>query len=203
MSDLLRLKLDREVNEEEFLSFLDFHQFQYSIEEEEILNINTMINEKSSLVLIDEKKLEEFKVLVLVYKDLLANKSQRNLNIPIENSLIDYEKTRKINTIELVNDNEPSGDEIFKKANEGEVISEKDMEDSFYGHRKRKKDSKKDEPLQIILNKDEFLEEFQEETKMFDKLQLENKYEIVKDILKILGLVIFTAILVLIFILIR
>lgn len=203
MSDLLRLKLDREVNVEEFMSFLDFHQFQYKVEEEEILNIKTMINEKSSLILIDEKKLEEFKVLVLVYKDLLANKSQRNLNIPIENSLIDYEKTRKINTVELVNENEPSGDEIFKKANDGEVLSEKDMEDSFYGNRKRKKDSKKEEPLQIILDKEEFLEDFQEETKMFDKLQIENKYEMIKDILKITGLLIFTAILVLIFILIR
>lgn len=203
MSDLLRLKLDREVNVEEFLSFLDFHQFQYKIDEEEVLNIKTMINEKSSLVLIEEKKLEEFKVLVLVYKDLLANKSQRNLNIPIENSLIDYEKTRKINTIELVNEDEPSGEEIFKKANEGEAISEKDMEDSFYGHRKKKKDSKKDEPLKIILNKEEFLEDFQEETKMFDKQQLEVKYKIMKDILKIIGLLIFTAILVLIFILIR
>jgi hypothetical protein len=203
MSDLLRLKLDREVNVKEFLSFLDFHQFQYKMEEEEILNIKTMVNEKSFLVLIDENKLEEFKVLVLVYKDLLANKTQRHLNIPIENSLIDYEKTRKINTIELVNENEPSGDEIFKKANEGELISERDMEDSFYGNRKRKKDSKKEEPLQIILNKEEFLEEFQEDTKVSDNQQTENKYVAIKDILKILGLLIFTAILILIFILIR
>lgn len=203
MSDLLRLKLDKGVNVNEFLSFLDFHQFQYKKEEEEILNIQTMVNEKSYLVLIDENKLEEFKVLVLVYKDLLANKTMRDINIPIENSLIDYEKTRKINTIELVNDNEPSGEEIFKKANEGEVISEKDMEDSFYGNRKRKKNTKKEEPLQIILNKEEFLEDFEEETKIFDNQQAENKYLIIKDILKIIGLLIFTGILVLIFILIR
>jgi hypothetical protein len=207
MSDLLRLKLDKEVNVKEFLSFLDFHQFQYTKEEEEILNIQTMVNEKSYIVLIDENKLEEFKVLVLVYKDLLANKTMRQINISIEKSLIDYEKTRKINTIELVSQNEQSGDEIFKKANGGDVISEKDMEDSFYGNRKRKKDSKKDskkeEPLQIMLNKEEFLEDFQEDTKMFDNQQLENKYVGIKDILKIIGLLIFTGILVLIFMLIR
>ncbi len=199
MNDLLRLKIDREVNAKEFLSFLDFHQFQYKTEEEEILNIKTMDNEKSFLVIIDENKLEEFKVLVLVYKDLLANKTLRHLNIPIENSLIDYEKTRKINTIELLDDNKPTGDEIFSKANNGELITEKDMEDSFYGHRKKKKDVKQEEQLQIILNK----EDFQEDIQKIDNEQVESNNGVIKDIFKVLGLLIFTGILILVFILIR
>ncbi|KAF0091642.1 MAG: hypothetical protein FD141_1431 [Fusobacteria bacterium] len=199
MNDLLRLKLDREVNVKEFLSFLDFHQFQYKTEEEEILNIQTMVNEKSFLVLIDENKLEEFKVLVLVYKDLLANKSLRHLNIPIENSLIDYENTRKINTIELVDGNSPSGDEIFSKANNGELLTEKDMENSFYGHAKKKKDAKKAEPIQLLLNKEDFIEEIP----MIDNEEVQSNNGFIKDIFKTLGLLIFTGILVLVFILIR
>lgn len=199
MNDLLRLKLDKEVNVKEFLSFLDFHQFQYKTEEEDVLNIQTMVNEKNYLVLIDEKKLEEFKVLVLVYKDLLANKSSRDINIPIENSLIDYEKTRKINTIELVGENQPSGDEIFNKANQSEIVTEKDMEDSFYGHRKKKKDSKMEEPIKSILNK----EDFQEDIKVIEVENSEINNGSIKDIFKIFGLLIFAFILVLIFILIR
>jgi hypothetical protein len=199
MSDLLRLKLDREVNVKEFLSFLDFHQFQYKAEEEEILNIQTMVNEKSFLVIIDENKLEEFKVLVLVYKDLLANKSLRHLNIPIENSLIDYEKTRKINTIELVDENSLNGDDIFTKANNGEPLTEKDMEDSFYGHAKRKKDAKKAEPIQLLLNKEDFVEEIP----MIDNEEVQGNSGFIKDIFKIIGLLIFTGLLVLVFILIR
>ncbi len=199
MNDLLRLKLDRDVNVKEFLSFLDFHQFQYKTEEEEILNIQTMVNEKSFLVVIDENKLEEFKVLVLVYKDLLANKTLRHLNIPIENSLIDYEKTRKINTIELVDENEPNGDEIFSKANNGEIATEKDMEDSFYGYRKKKKEPKKAEPIQIILKK----EDSQEDISMMDSEEVKSGNGFIKDLFKVLGLLIFTGILVLIFLLIR
>lgn len=199
MNDLLRLKLDREVNVKEFLSFLDFHQFQYKMEEEEILNIQTMVNEKSFLVIIDENKLEEFKVLVLVYKDLLANKSLRHLNIPIENSLIDYEKTRKINTIELVDENHQNRDEVFSKANNGEPITEKDMEDSFYGHARKKKDAKKAEPIQLLLNKEDFIEEIP----MIENEEVESKYGVIKDLFKTLGLLIFSGILVLIFILIR
>lgn len=199
MNDLLRLKLDREVNVKEFLSFLDFHQFQYKTEEEEILNIQTMVNEKSFLVIIDENKLEEFKVLVLVYKDLLANKNLRHLNIPIENSLIDYEKTRKINTIELADENQPSNNKISYKENNGELLTEKDMENSFYGHAKKKKDAKKAEPIQLLLNKEDFIEEIP----MIEKEEVKRNYEIIKDIFKILGLLIFTGILVLIFILIR
>ena len=201
MDDLLRLKLDRDVNVKEFLSFLDFHQFQYKKEEEDILNLETMLNEKSTIVLIDENKMEEFKVLVLVYKDLLANKSQRHLNIPIENSLIDYEKTRKINTIELVDENGPFGDELFSKANKGEAPTEKDMEDSFYGYKKKKKEARKDEPLSSILNK----KDFEDEIKMVenqDNDEEEGK-SVILEIIKIIGLLIFTCALVLIFVLIR
>lgn len=202
MDDLLRLKLDRDVNVKEFLSFLDFHQFQYKKEEEDILNLETMLNEKSTIVLIHENKMEEFKVLVLVYKDLLANKSQRHLNIPIENSLIDYEKTRKINTIELVDENGPIGDELFSKANKGEAPTEKDMEDSFYGYKKKKKEARKEETLSSILNK----KDFEDEIKMVenqDNVDDEEGKSVIMEIIKIIGLLIFTCALVLIFVLIR
>lgn len=201
MDDLLRLKLDREVNVNEFLSFLDFHQFQYKKEDEDILDIQTMVNEKSTIILIDENKMEEFKVLVLVYKDLLANKSQRHLNIPIENSLIDYEKTRKINTIELVAENKPIGDELFSKANKGEAPTEKDMEDSFYGYKKKKKETRNSENINVVLNKKDFDDEIQ----MMENIEndKDNNKGIILDILKIVGLLIFTCALVLIFVLIR
>ncbi|MDD2370503.1 MAG: hypothetical protein PHQ32_00680 [Firmicutes bacterium] len=204
MDDLLRLKLDRELNVKEFLSFLDFHQFQYKIEEEEVLNIQTLVNEKSIIVLVSENKLEEFKVLALVYKDLLANKNLRQLNIPMGNSLIDYENTRKINTVELVNDEEPVGDELFSKANKGEAPTEKDMEDSFYGYKKRKKNDKPLESIQVVLNKEEFKENNKDD--IFDEDENKNDYnknEFIKDFFKTLGLLIFTIILVLIFLLIR
>ncbi len=202
MDDLLRLKLDRDLNVKEFLSFLDFHQFQYKIEEEEVLNIQTLVNEKSIIVLVNENKLEEFKVLALVYKDLLANKNLRNLNIPIENSLIDYENTRKINTIELVNDEKPNGDELFSKANKGEVPTERDMEDSFYGYKKRKKNDKKRELIQVVLNKEDFEKKDDDDILEYDDIDY-NKNEFIKDFLKTVGLLMFTGILVLIFILIR
>ncbi len=201
MGDLLRLKLDRDVNVKEFLSFLDFHQFQYKIEEEEVLNIQTLANEKSIIALIDENKLEEFKVLVLVYKDLLVNKDLRNLNIPIENSLIDYENTRKINTIELVNDKEKKEEELFKKANNGEKPTEKNMEDSFYGHKKKKKADRKNEPIQAILNKEDFIEKDDDMLESHTVGGTGN--QIAKNIFKTVGLLIFTGILILIFILIR
>lgn len=199
MDELVRLRLESDVDVQDFLSFLDFHQFHYETEEEEILNVKTMVNEKASIVLIEENKLEEFKVLVLVYKDLLANKNQRNLNIPIENSLIDYEKTRKINTIELLDEEQPEGDEIFKRANKGEVPDVKDMEDSFYGYKKKKKDGKPD-LLEVVLNK----EDLKEKDIMSDEsISTDRDFSFLKEILKLIGLLVFTGFLVLIFLLIR
>lgn len=206
MDNLLRLKLEKEIDVEEFLSFLNFHQFKFDIDEEDILNIQNMKNEKSIIIILDESKLEEFKVLVLVYKDLLANKDQRHLNIPIENSLIDYERTRKINSIQLVDDNSPVGDELFSKGNKGEAPTEKDMEDSFYGYKKKKKNGKNQEPLDLVLNKEhkEKIFDDKDKTLVFDEvLEDDEKNSVVKDIFKILGLTIFTGILILIFILIR
>lgn len=201
MGNLLRLKLDSDLNVKEFLSFLDFHQFQYKVEEEAVLNIETLVNEKNIIVLVDENKLEEFKVLVLVYKDLLANKNLRHLNIPIENSLIDYENTRKINTIELIDNEEPKGDGVFTKIEEGNIPPEKNMEDSFYGHKKKKKTVKNSEPLLVILNKDDFKEQ-EDDILEFDEGSYKGT-QLIKDLFKVVGLLVFTSMLILTFILIR
>ena len=140
MDKFVRLKLEKEIPLDDFLQFLDFHQFQYKVSDEEIIDFYSLSKENDRQLLIPEENFEEFKVMVLIYKDLLANKDQRSLNIPIENSIIDYEKTRKINREELFEQAEPIADEIFVKANEGEIPEVKDMEDSFYGYKKKKKD---------------------------------------------------------------
>lgn len=137
MDQYIKLKLDKDVNLDDFLQFLDFHQFRYKVSEEESVDFLTLDKEKIRSLYVPEENYEEFKVMALVYKDLLANQNLRNLNIPIENSIIDYEKTRRIHRDEIAAYQEPIADEIFAKANEGENPAEKDMEDSFYGYKKK------------------------------------------------------------------
>ena len=140
MGKFVKLKLDKDIKMEEFLDFLNFHQFSFETEEEELFNFNTMINEKAINFLIPEEKIEEFKVMTLIYKDLQSSKQERNLNIPIENSSIDYEKTRKINVVELAKD-QKKDDKVFVK-DEEKNSDLNSMEDSFYGNKKRKKNEK-------------------------------------------------------------
>ena len=70
MGRFVKLKLDKDIDIEEFLDFLNFHQFNFETEEEEVFNFNTMTNEKELNFLIPEDGIEEFKVMTLIYKDL-------------------------------------------------------------------------------------------------------------------------------------
>lgn len=201
MDKFVRLKLEKEIPLDDFLQFLDFHQFQYKVSDEEIIDFYSLSKENDRQLLIPEENFEEFKVMVLIYKDLLANKDQRSLNIPIENSIIDYEKTRKINREELFEQAEPIADEIFVKANEGEIPEVKDMEDSFYGYKKKKKDresrNRKDEEILGDLAADTQVYEQPAEDKALKKRPL------ALDLLFLFLLIIIAAVLVFVFVLIR
>lgn len=192
MGKLVKLKLDKEINREEFLDFLNFHQFRYETEEDEVFNFNTMLNEKEVNFLISEDKIEEFKVMILIYKDLQASRKDRNLNIPIENSAIDYEKTRRINVVELKKEDFEEKEEpvfIKKEVAGGDSLS---MEDSFYGNKSKKKEKR----IAKAYLENEALEE--EEVKVESK-----RARLIKDILKIILLIIVIVLLLGIFLLIR
>lgn len=195
MGKFVKLKLDKDIKMEEFLDFLNFHQFSFETEEEELFNFNTMINEKAINFLIPEEKIEEFKVMTLIYKDLQSSKQERNLNIPIENSSIDYEKTRKINVVELAKD-QKKDDKVFVK-DEEKNSDLNSMEDSFYGNKKRKKNEKKATVAFID-------EEVEEDIDLKEpKRQKSKSGKFIVDSLKIILLLGIIAILAFIFLLIR
>ena len=201
MDKFVRLKLEKEIPLDDFLQFLDFHQFQYKVSDEEIIDFYSLSKENDRQLLIPEENFEEFKVMVLIYKDLLANKDQRSLNIPIENSIIDYEKTRKINREEFYEQAEPIADEIFVKANEGEIPEVKDMEDSFYGYKKKKKDRES-----RVRREEEFLDGPAADTQVYEQPAAGKALKgrpVIMDVLLLLLLVIIAAFLVFVFVLIR
>lgn len=139
MGKFVKLKLDKDINIKEFLDFLNFHQF--SFETEKVFNFDKMRNEHELNFLISEEKIEEFKVMTLIYKDLQESKLSRSLNIPIENSAIDYEKTRRINVVELTNMEEDKNNR-YKDVFEREYTDCNSMEDSFYGNKSKKKEKR-------------------------------------------------------------
>lgn len=196
MGRFVKLKLDKDINIEEFLDFLNFHQFGFETEEEEVFNFDKMSNEQELNFLIPEEKIEEFKVMTLIYKDLQESKLSRNLNIPIENSAIDYEQTRRINVVELTNMEEErkrQDEEIFRKGNTGS----NSMEDSFYGNKSKKKEKR----ISDAYLENEILSE---DDKGVKKKKPQSKGTIfIKDILKIIGLLIIILILAGVFLLIR
>ena len=201
MGRFVKLKLDKDIDIEEFLDFLNFHQFNFETEEEEVFNFNTMTNEKELNFLIPEDGIEEFKVMTLIYKDLQESKLIRNLNIPIENSAIDYEKTRRINVVELTknpvkdeNDDDDDTPLFVKEKKEEKNSNDQSMEDSFYGNKNKKNEKK------IV---DAFLENevFKEEE---NKVESEKKQSsFLKDFFKIIILLVIIGILAGMYMLIR
>lgn len=196
MGRFVKLKLDKDINIEEFLDFLNFHQFGFETEEEEVFNFDKMSNEQELNFLIPEEKIEEFKVMTLIYKDLQESKLSRALNIPIENSAIDYEKTRRINVVELTNmeeDKKKQDEDVFVRENTGS----NSMEDSFYGNKSKKKEKR---------ISDAYLENeiISEDDKGVKKKKPQSKGAIfVKDVFKIIGMLIVILILAGVFLLIR
>ena len=194
MGRFVKLKLDKDINIEEFLDFLNFHQFGFKTEEE-VFNFDKMSNEQELNFLIPEEKIEEFKVMTLIYKDLQESKLSRALNIPIENSAIDYEKTRRINVVELTNmeeDKKKQDEDVFVREN----IGSDSMEDYFYGNKSKKKEKR---------ISDAYLENeiIPEDDKGVKKKKPQSKEAIfVKDVFKIIGMLIVILILAGVFLLI-
>lgn len=201
MEEMVKLKIDKDINIQDFEGFLDFHQVDFESSKDDVLNFSTLEKETVNFISIPADRLEEMKVMILVYKDLVSNQDQRSLNISIENSTIDYERTRKFNIEEGIIEEEDEGEPflsegLFVKASSGEAPTEKDMEDSFYGYAKKKKAAgrvKSDEEIQDFNAA--LMEDF--ETEVVEKSNLWI------DILKIILLMGFAGILVAIYILIR
>ena len=193
MGRFVKLKLDKNINIEKFLNFLNFHQFGF--ETEEVFDFDKMSNEQELNFLIPEEKIEEFKVMTLIYKDLQESKLSRALNIPIENSAIDYEKTRRINVVERTNmeeDKKKQDEDVFVRENTGS----NSMEDSFYGNKSKKKEKR---------ISDAYLENeiISEDDKGVKKKKPQSKEAIfVKDVFKIIGMLIVILILAGVFLLI-
>lgn len=150
MEEMIKLRLDKDMSLEEFENFLGFHQFDYETETDEVLDFDTLEKERVHYVRVPEERLEELKVMILVYRDLMVNRALRDLNISIENSALDYERTRKFNAEDVRNgsavlvgeeesEEDGLGEELFAATSKGEAPTERDMEDSFYGRGQNKK----------------------------------------------------------------
>ncbi len=207
MDEMIRLRIDRKINMEEFRKFLEFHQVEFDTALEEVLNFSTLEREEVPYVIIPAGRLEELKVMILVYKDLVADEAQRSLNIPIENSVIDYERTRRFQAADAAapealqeRGSQSEGDggaEIFAASGQEEAPGERDLEDSFYGGPKKRPGRMKNQAPRDF--NEVLMEDFQQE----EEARKPGKGRLLLDLLKILGLLLLAGILLLAFVLIR
>lgn len=207
MDEMIRLRIDRKINMEEFRKFLEFHQVEFDTALEEVLNFSTLEREEVPYVIIPAGRLEELKVMILVYKDLVADEAQRSLNIPIENSVIDYERTRRFQAAdmeELASEAALQGEalaedgaEIFAASGQEEAPGERDLEDSFYGGPKKRPGRAKSQPPRDF--NEVLMEDFQQE----EEAGKARTGSLLLDLLKILGLLLLAGGLLLAFMLIR
>ena len=58
---------------QELTTFLTFHQFSFKIGEEKTFDVEKLAEAKEEFLLIENDKIEEFKVLYCIFKDLKAN----------------------------------------------------------------------------------------------------------------------------------
>ena len=136
---------------EELTAFLTFHQFSFKIGEEKAFDVEKLAEVKEQFLLIENNKIEEFKVLYCIFKDLKANsgviedkpaKEKRPMGDDTALRLVKEELLLAgIEDLKIAKKEESPFQ--FRKEEE-EKNQDKPLEEVFYDKKGREKKKKKD-----------------------------------------------------------
>lgn len=133
----------------ELTTFLTFHQFPFRIGEEKTFDIEKLAEVKEEFLLLDNGKIEEFKVLYCIFKDLKANAGViEEKPVVKDRPMGDDTAIRLVKEELLLAGEENLTDEEespFQFRKEAEAANEdKPLEEAFYDKKSRGKKDKKE-----------------------------------------------------------
>lgn len=93
MAEKYKLKLPESMDADGLVSFLTFHQFPFEKETDTVVDLDGTEKVDGTYLLIDKDKLDEFKVLACIFKDLKVSDRETDLGKKMEEGLKGAEET--------------------------------------------------------------------------------------------------------------
>ena len=134
---------------EKLITFLTFHQFPFKLCEEKIFNVEKLLKTKEQFLLIENDKVEEFRVLYRIFKNLKVNSVVIENKPVIEKKSTGDDRALRLIKEELLSEDiedleaEQKEESPFQFRKEEEKENQyKSLEEVFYGKKSNKEEKK-------------------------------------------------------------